>query len=68
MPVDVLHFNDTVHDNSTHRWIYFAYKHSTHKVEIIPESPSWTPMLLILILLTAATAIYKKRLLKTPIH
>jgi len=33
---------------------------------IIPEFPSWTPILLILIVLTVATAIYKRRLLKTP--
>jgi len=31
---EVLYFNGTIHDNSTHRWIYFAYPHSTHKVVI----------------------------------
>jgi hypothetical protein len=35
---------------------------------VIPEFPTWTPILLILILLTFAIAIYKRRLLKTPIH
>ena len=35
-------------------------------INIIPEFPSWTPMLLILILFTVATVIYKRRLLKTP--
>ena len=35
---------------------------------IIPEFPSWTPMLLILIGLAVALAIYKRRLPKTPIH
>jgi len=34
----------------------------------IPEFPSWASMLLILIVLTVAIAIYKRRLLKTPIH
>ena len=34
----------------------------------IPEFPTWTSMLLILIVLTFAIAIYKRRLLKTPIH
>ena len=38
--IEVLHFNDTIHDNGTHRWIYFAYQHSTHKIDIIPEFPS----------------------------
>ena len=64
----VLYFNDTVFDNGTHRWIYFAYEHSTHKVDIIPEFPTWTSMLLILMVLTVAIVIYKRRLLKTPIH
>jgi parallel beta-helix repeat protein len=35
---------------------------------VVPEFPTWTSMLLILILLTVATAFYKRRLLKTPIH
>ena len=35
---------------------------------VIPEFPTWTSMLLILIVLTVAIAIYKQRLLKTPIH
>ncbi len=60
---EVLYFNGTVYDNGTHRWIYFAYEHSTHKVDIIPEFPTWTSMLLILIVLTVAIAIYKRRLL-----
>jgi len=30
----VLHFNEATYDNGTHRWIYFAYEHSTHKVVI----------------------------------
>jgi len=35
---------------------------------IIPEFPTWTSMLLILIVLTVAIVIYKRRPLKTPIH
>ena len=64
----VLHFNGTVYDNDTHMWIYFAYEHSTHKVEIIPEFPTLTSTLLILIVLTVSITIYKRKLLKTPIH
>jgi len=33
----VTDFNGELHDNSTHRWIYFAYQHSIHEVVIIPE-------------------------------
>ena len=54
--------------NSTHSYLYFTYNHSTQEVVIIPEFPTWTSMLLILILLSIAIAIYKRRLLKTPIH
>jgi len=35
---------------------------------IVPEFPALTSILLILIVLTVAVAIYKRRLLKTPIH
>lgn len=35
---------------------------------IVPEFPSWTPMLLLLVVFTVAIAIHKRRLLKTPIH
>ena len=48
--------------NSTHSYLYFSYNHSTQEVEIIPEFPTWMSMLLILIVLTVAIAIYKRRL------
>ena len=32
-----LYFNNMTCDNGTHRWIYFAYPHSTHVITIIPE-------------------------------
>lgn len=35
----VLHFNGTLYDNGIHRWIYFAYPHTTHEVVIVPEFP-----------------------------
>ena len=54
--------------NSTHSYLYFTYNHSTQEVIIIPEFPTLTSMLLILILLTVAIAIRKRRLLKNPIH
>jgi parallel beta-helix repeat protein len=31
---EILYFNDQVHDNSTHRWIYFAYEHSIREILI----------------------------------
>lgn len=37
-------------------------------IATIPELPSWTVMLVILTLLAVAIAIYRRRMLKTPIH
>jgi len=54
--------------NSTHSYLYFTYNHSTQEVMIVPEFPTWTSMLLILIVLSVAIAIYKRRLPKTPTH
>jgi len=54
--------------NATHSYLYFTYEHPTKQIQIIPEFPTWTSILTILIALTVATAIYKRRLLKTPIH
>jgi parallel beta-helix repeat protein len=33
----VFYHNYTLYDNGTHRWIYFAYEHSTLKITIFPE-------------------------------
>lgn len=45
------YINYSLADNGTHRWIYFAYQHSTLEIIIIPEFPSF----LILPLLMTAT-------------
>jgi len=50
--------------NNTHSYLYFTYNHSTQEVTIIPELPTWASMLLVLILLTFATIVYKRRLPK----
>ena len=52
-------------DNSTHAFLYFTYNHISHNVRIygteaIPEFPTWTSMLLILMMLTVAIATYKR--------
>jgi len=40
----------------------------SNQYTLVPEFPTWTPILLILIVLTVAIAIYRRRLFKTPIH
>jgi len=37
--IAVLYPNYNLYDNGTHRWIYFAYEHSTREIDIIPEFP-----------------------------
>ena len=53
--------------NSTRSYLYFTYNHSTQEVEIILEFPAWTSVLLILIVLTVAIVMYKRKLLKAPL-
>jgi hypothetical protein len=43
---------------------HFELSSTTTSIYVIPEFPTWTPMLLMLIVLTVAIAIYKRRLLK----
>ncbi len=57
----VLYQNYTLHDNSTHRWIYFAYEHTIHEVDIIPDFSSFRilPVFMIATLLTVI--IYRRK-------
>ena len=48
--------------------IYMINYQANQVSVVIPEFPVWTAILLILIVLTVAITIYKRRLLKTPIH
>jgi len=60
--------NYTLYDDGNNRWIYFSYQHSKLEIIIIPEFPAWASMLMILTMLTVTIVIYKRKLLKTPIH
>jgi parallel beta-helix repeat protein len=57
----VTYYNETLFDNSTHRWIYFAYLHSEHQVEIIPEFPSFLILPLFMIATVLAVMVYRKK-------
>jgi len=48
--------NYTLSDNSTHRWIYFTYQHSTHEVIIVPEFS----MMITLFLVVLSTVTFVK--------
>jgi hypothetical protein len=58
---DVLQFNNTIYDNGTCRWIYFAYQHSTHEVIIVPELPSFLILPLFMIAALLAAMAYKRK-------
>ena len=47
---------------------YFIDENNQYNYQFVPEFPTWTSMLLILIVLTVAIAIYRRRLFKTSIH
>ena len=47
---------------------YEIYENNIDHYPIVAEFPTWTSMLLVLIVLTVATVIYKRRPLKTSIH
>jgi len=47
---------------------YVIDENNQDNYPIVPEFPTWISMLLVLIVLTVAIAIYKRRLLKTSIH
>lgn len=60
----VLHYNETLFDNGTHRWIYFAYEPSTHEIEIVAEFPSFLIMPLFMGFSVIAIVFAKKKLPK----
>ena len=56
-----LYPNYTLHDNTTHSWIYFAYQHSTHKIDIIPEFLSLILLPLFMIATLLTVVVYKRK-------
>lgn len=57
----VLYHNYTLYDNGTHRWIYFAYEHLTHEIDIIPEFPLTMIIPLFMAATTLAVMFFRKR-------
>ena len=56
----VLYHNYALYDDEINRWIYFVYEHSTHKIDIIPEFPSFIILQLVMIA-TLLTVMYYRR-------
>lgn len=59
--VQILYFNDTIYDNDTHRWIYFAYPHSIHEIVIIPEFSPFLILPLFMIATLLAVTVYRRK-------
>ena len=57
----VLYHNYTLYDNGTHRWIYFAYEHSTHEIVIVPEFSSFLILPLFMISTLSLVVVCKKK-------
>lgn len=53
--------------NGSHNIFDISYTHTTHLIEVkgtevVPEFPTWTPLMLMLMVLTAAIVIYKRKI------
>lgn len=59
--VNPTYWNYNLYDNGTHRWIYFAYEHSTLEIVIIPEFPSLIMLPLFITLTLLAAFIHRRR-------
>jgi len=57
----ILYHNFTLYDNDTHRWIYFAYEHSTHVIDIIPEFSSLLILPLFMIGTLLTVILYRRK-------
>jgi len=53
--------NYTLYDNSTHRWIYFSYRHSTLEIVIVPEVQSFLLMPLFMTATLLVVIVYKRK-------
>jgi hypothetical protein len=63
-----LFINYSLADNSTHRWIYFAYPHSTHEVMIVPELQLSTTLALSMVTTVTTALLRRKRQTKRELH
>jgi parallel beta-helix repeat protein len=57
----VLYPNYTLYDNSTHRWIYFAYQHSKHEITIVPEFSLVATLIVVMLATSSTVVIYKEK-------
>jgi len=56
----LLYYNYILHENATHRWIYFAYQHTIHEIGIISKFPSLRVLPLFMITTLLTVIIYRR--------
>jgi parallel beta-helix repeat protein len=59
--IPVLLLNNMTYENGTHKWIYFAYSHSTHEIVIVPEFLSFLILPLFTIVTLLSVTVYRKK-------
>ncbi len=57
---EILNFNETIYDTPYASVIYFAYRHSRHKIVVVPEFPSSLILPLFMIATLLAVIVYRK--------
>lgn len=57
----VFYPNYDIYDNGTHRWIYLAFEHSTHQVDIIPEFPLFIILPVFIMATLLVVTFYKRK-------
>jgi len=62
--VNPTYWNYTLHDNGTHRWIYFAYEHSTLEIVIVPELSSLIILSLLMVAALPVAIVYRRKRIK----
>ena len=56
-----MYWNYTLSSNGTHGWIYFSYEHSTNKIIIVPEFPSFAVLPLIIFATLLTIIVYRRK-------
>jgi hypothetical protein len=59
--VEPYYVNYTLYDNSTHRWIYFNYEHSTPEIVIVSEFPLFLILPLFMMATLLAVIAYRRK-------
>ena len=57
----ILYHNYALYDDEINRWIYFVYEDPTHKIDIIPEFPSFIILQLLMTATLLTVMVYRRK-------